>query len=258
MKSEFPRNHHFKDILLGTSVELEDDIGNTCFSLEDHLGTIAVTLSYVGALDLTQDEVFWLIFLYQLHFICISVKIRVDQTLLCSCVQVLLCRRFQITLFRVLLDHSVENLVASLDGLHQRDGVALDYLLVPSTPEQKSSLIDWEVIRSVNLTSREPWERHVDCSAKDASCILHTKDELFCTCVLQNALVYTPHNGYVYCTRGVPSNLNANSILTKRKSGDEFYMEKPLLNGIRIFTLHNHLHMARKKKEEGSESLTAS
>ncbi|KAF8089861.1 hypothetical protein N665_0495s0010 [Sinapis alba] len=233
MKSDSPRNLHFNDILLGTRVELETDIGNTCFRLEDHRGTIAVTLSYVGAFNLTQDEV-------------------------------LLCRRFQITLFRVLLDQTVENLVAALDGLHLRDGVALDYLLVPSTHEQKASLIDWEVIGSVNLTSHKPWERHVDCSAKDASCIVHTKDGLFCTCVLQNALVYTPHNGYVYCTRGVLSNLNANSILTKRKSGDETYMEyyekrheirlnfvdEPLLNGRHIFTLHNHLHMTRKKKEK--------
>lgn len=233
MKSEFPRSLHFNDILLGTRVELEADIGNTCFRLEDHLGSIAVRLSYVGSFDLTQDEV-------------------------------LLCRRFQITLFRVLLDHSVENLMAALDGLHLRDGVALDYLLVPSTHEQKASLIDWEVIRSVNLTSHKPWERHADCSAKDASCILHTKEGLFCTCVLQNALVYTPHNGYVYCTRGILSNLNANSILTRRKSGDESYMEyyekrheirlnfvdEPFLNGRHIFTLHNHLHMTRKKKEK--------
>lgn len=58
MKSEFPGNLHFKDVLLGTRVKLEDDIGNTCFRLEDHLGTIAVTLSYVGGFDLTQDEVF--------------------------------------------------------------------------------------------------------------------------------------------------------------------------------------------------------
>ncbi|KAG2272796.1 hypothetical protein Bca52824_067351 [Brassica carinata] len=228
MKSEFPGNLHFKDILLGTRVKLEDDIGNTCFRLEDHLGTIAVTLSYVGAFDLAQDEI-------------------------------LLCRRFQINLFRVLLDHSVENLMAALDGLHLRDGVALDYLLVPSTHEQKASLIDWEVIRSVNFTSHKPWKRHVNCS-----CILHTKNGLFCTCVLQNALVYTPHNGYVYCTRGILSNLNANSVLTKRNSGDVTYMEyyekrheirlnfmdEPLLNGRHIFTMHNNLHMTMKKKEK--------
>ena len=119
----------------------------------------------------------------------------------------------------------MENLLAALDGLHLRDGPALDYLLVPSTHEQKASVIDWEVIRSVNFTSHKPWERHVDCSAKDASCILHTKDGLFCTCVLQNALVYTPHNGYVYCTRGILSNLSANSVLTMRNSGDVTYME---------------------------------
>ncbi|CAH8386214.1 unnamed protein product [Eruca vesicaria subsp. sativa] len=262
MKTEFPRDLHFKDILLCTRVELEDDIGNTCFRLEDHRGTVAVTLSYLGAFDLTQDEVFLL------SYISLVSQLISDSIRLCfSCVQVLLCRRFQITLFRVLLDHSVENLMAALEGLHLRDGVALDYLLVPSTHEQKASLIDWEVIRPVNLTSLKTWERHVDCFAKDASCILHTKDGFFCTCALQNALVYTPHNGNVYCTRGILRNLNANSILTKRKSGDETYMEyyekrheirlnfvdEPLLSGRHIFTLHNYLHMTRKKKEKEND-----
>lgn len=136
-----------------------------------------------------------------------------------------MCRRFQITLFLVLLDHGVENLMKALDGLHLKDGVALDYLLVPSTHEHEASLINWEVIRSVNLTCHKPWERHVNCSCKGASRILHTKDGLFCTCVVQNALVYTPHNGYVYCTKGLLNNLNANSLLTTRNSGDRTYME---------------------------------
>lgn len=142
-----------------------------------------------------------------------------------SFVQVLLCRRFQITLFRVLLDHSVQNLMEALDGLHLRDGVALDYLLVPSTFSHETSLIDWAVIRSVNRTYHKTLEKHVNCSAKAASRNLHTKDGLFCTCVVQNALVYTPHNGYVYCTKGVLDNLNANSFLTKRNSGDQTYIE---------------------------------
>ncbi|KFK39865.1 hypothetical protein AALP_AA3G298800 [Arabis alpina] len=113
MKPSSSRDIKFKEIFLGTRVELEDDLGNTGFRLEDHKGTVAVTLSYVGAFHLTQEEV-------------------------------LLCRRFQITLFRVLLDHSVENLVEALDGLQLRDGVALDYLLVPSTLSLGTSLIDWE------------------------------------------------------------------------------------------------------------------
>lgn len=136
-----------------------------------------------------------------------------------------MCRRFQITLFRVLLDHNVENLMEALDGLHIRDGVALDYLLLPSTHSHGKSPIDWAVIRSVNLTCQKAWEKHVNCSAKGASCILHTKDGLFCSCVVQDALVYTPHNGYVYCTKGVLNNLNAKSLLTKRTSVDQTYIE---------------------------------
>lgn len=59
MKPNCPRNFHLHDVLLGTRVFFEDDdIGNTGFWLEDHRGTIAVTLSYVGAFHLTQEEVF--------------------------------------------------------------------------------------------------------------------------------------------------------------------------------------------------------
>ncbi|XP_010485668.1 PREDICTED: endoribonuclease Dicer homolog 2-like isoform X2 [Camelina sativa] len=233
MAPNSPRKFHLNDVLLGTRVELEDDIGNTGFRLEDHKGTIAVTLSYVGAFHLTQEEV-------------------------------LVCRRFQITLFRVLLDQSVENLMEALDGLHLRDGVALDYLLVPSTYSHETSLIDWAVIRSVNLTCHKALEKHLNCSTNGASRLLHTKDGLFCTCVVQNALVYTPHNGYVYCTNGILNNLNAKSLLTKRETGDKTYIEyyekrhginlnfvdEPLLNGRHIFTLHNYLHMTKKKKEK--------
>ncbi|EOA32908.1 hypothetical protein CARUB_v10016233mg, partial [Capsella rubella] len=233
MEPNSPRKIHLNDVLLGTRVELEDDIGNTGFQLEDHKGTIAVTLSYVGAFHLTQEEV-------------------------------LMCRRFQITLFRVLLDHSVENLMEALDGLHLRDGVALDYLLVPSTYSHETSLIDWAVIRSVNLTFNKALEKHIHCSTSGASRMLHTKDGLLCTCVLQNALVYTPHNGYVYCTNGVLNKLNVNSLLMKRNTGDQTYIEyyekrhgiqlnfvdEPLLNGRHIFTLHNHIHMTKKKKEK--------
>lgn len=69
MKPKSPRDFHLNDIILGTRVVLEEDIGNTDFCLEDHRGTIAVTLSYVGAFYLTQEEVFLLVFLYQLYLI---------------------------------------------------------------------------------------------------------------------------------------------------------------------------------------------
>ncbi|CAH2078579.1 unnamed protein product [Thlaspi arvense] len=228
MKPDSPRNFQFNDISLGTRIELEDDTVNTSFQLEDHSGTIAVTLSYVGAFDFTQEEV-------------------------------LLCRKFQTTLFQVLLDHSVENFMKALDV---RDGAALDYLLVPSTYEHETSLlIDWEVIRSVSLTCHKPCDTHVldCCSSKDASRNVHTKDGMFCTCVVQNALVYTPHNGKVYITKGVLNNLNANSLMNhmtyiehyeKRHKVRLNYVDEPLLNGRHIFTLHNHLRMFMKEKKK--------
>lgn len=63
MKPNSSRNFHLNDVFLGTRVELDYDIGNTGFQLEDQRGTIAVTLSYVGAFHLTQEEVFCSFFL---------------------------------------------------------------------------------------------------------------------------------------------------------------------------------------------------
>lgn len=62
--------------------------------------------------------------------------------------QVLLYRRFQITLLSVLLYHSVTKPREKLDGLNLAKAPEVDYLLLPyAHPTQ--DLIDWESVISV-------------------------------------------------------------------------------------------------------------
>ncbi|XP_010549776.1 PREDICTED: endoribonuclease Dicer homolog 2 isoform X2 [Tarenaya hassleriana] len=233
LKPWYPDDFHVQDILLGTRAELEDDIGTTSFKLGVKGGAITVTLKYIGVFHLTQEEVF-------------------------------LCRRFQITLLRTLLDHNPETLTEALDGLQCRNGPTLDFLLLPANHGHQTSHINWNVIKSVNFSLHRAEESHFSSCACGATRILHAKDGLVCVCAVQNALVYTPHTGKVYCITGVLENLNANSLLSLRNGSRQTYREyyqtrhgiklgfvdEPLLRGRHIFTVHNYFNRGRKRKEK--------
>jgi endoribonuclease Dicer len=127
-----------------------------------------------------------------------------------------LCRRFQITLLRVLIDHNLNNLKELLDGDCSGDNIEIDYLLLPAIGKDVKSLIDWECITSVDFSCEKFCEYHLNCSLPKgyARCV-QTKDGSVCTCMLRNSLVYTPHNGHVYCITGILG-LNGNSLLKLR------------------------------------------
>jgi endoribonuclease Dicer len=124
-----------------------------------------------------------------------------------------LCRRFQITLLRVLIDHNLNNSKELLDGDYSGDDIEIDYLLLPATGKDRRPLvIDWGCISSVLFSC----EYHLNCPLPEGySHIVQTKDGSVCICMLWNSLVYTPHNGQVYCITGF-SGLNGNSLLKLR------------------------------------------
>jgi endoribonuclease Dicer len=134
------------------------------------------------------------------------------------CLQVFLCRTFQIALLRVLKDHNLNNLKDLLGGDCSVDNIEIDYLLLPATGKDGRPLIDWESITSVHFSFEKFWENHLNCSYRKgyARCV-ETIDGSVCTCMLQNSVVYTPHSGHVYCITGI-SELIGNSVL-KRKNG---------------------------------------
>ncbi|KAB1200469.1 hypothetical protein CJ030_MR0G007159 [Morella rubra] len=153
-------------------------------SQESGMGSLTVNFKYVGKINLSIDLV-------------------------------LLCGRFQITLIRVLIDHALKD----LEKRFGRDflGDEIDYLLLPATGKHERPLIiDWQCVTSVLFSCEKLHENHLDCRLpKGYAHHVQTKDGPVCTCMLQNSLVSTLHNGHVYCITG-NLGLNGNSLLTLR------------------------------------------
>ncbi|XP_034223529.1 endoribonuclease Dicer homolog 2-like isoform X2 [Prunus dulcis] len=240
MKPNFCYDIPVNDIVLGMRSELDCDIANMTFDLEVGRGSITVNFKKATEIHLSSE-------------------------------QVLQCRRFQITIFRILLDHELPNLGKVLERLclAQNLGIeSIDYLLLPAARmHQRPSIIDWECVTSVSFQCEENSEYHVDCSPpKNCSRVLHTKNGMVCTCRIQNSLVYTPHTGLLYCITGLLDDLNGNSLLRPRgrraRSYKTHYEEKHgiklrfdqqlLLKGKHIFKVQNYLKSCRLHAERDS------
>ena len=99
-----------------------------------------------------------------------------------------------------------------------------DYLLLPSlgsTPE-----INWKCVNSLLFPSQALGDKHMDwCSTQDRKRSVNTKNGLVCSCMLENSLVFTPHNGYIYCVTGFLDKLDCNSLLGMRTGESITYIE---------------------------------
>ncbi|KAG6645299.1 endoribonuclease Dicer homolog 2-like isoform X1 [Carya illinoinensis] len=221
------------DIVLVLRNKLESDIGSLHFDLDVDRGSLTVNFKYVGVMHLSTD-------------------------------QVLLCNRFQKTLLRVLIYHDLGSLNDRMDG--DILGAETDYLLLPATAKhQRPVIIDWPCINSVQFSYKKISEFHSNYSVPGCARSVQTKDGPVCTCLLQNSLVYTPHNGQVYCITGILG-LNANSLLTLRDGRiityKKYYEERhgiklcfeheSLVCGKRIFQVQNYLQRCRNQKEKES------
>ncbi|KAG6758162.1 hypothetical protein POTOM_038498 [Populus tomentosa] len=181
------------DIVLVVRTELESDVLSSMgFELEVERGLLAVSLRYIGDIYLDQ-------------------------------VPVLLCRMFQIMLFEVLIHREVNRLEEVLKGLELGTGVVMDYFLLPAIRSRSQPSIDWEPISSVLFSYKN--DDHFNCSSKGNAHVVHTKGGPLCTCLLQNSLVCTPHNGRVYCITGASEHLNGRSLLKLRDGGASTYKE---------------------------------
>lgn len=120
--------------------------------------------------------------------------------------------------FRVLLDHNLKKLHEALGGAYQNSDCAVfDYLLLPSTGSREHPVIDWKYVSSVLLPYENISQKHMDyCYTTNNRHYVHTKNGLVCCCVLENSLVLTPHNGYLYCITGILDDLKSNSLLELR------------------------------------------
>ncbi|KAJ7978287.1 Endoribonuclease Dicer-like [Quillaja saponaria] len=230
MKQKFSYDIPVHDVVLLTRSELGSDIGSLQFELFVGRGSLSVNFRYVGGVHLTPE-------------------------------QVLLSRRYQVTLFRVLLDHNLNKLTEVLDKFCLGDNLEIDYLMLPATGiDQRPSIIDWV---SVNICVD-----HINHTLlKDHARNVWTINGWTCTCKLLNSLVYTPHNGHVYCITGTLE-LNGNSLLNlrdgevitykkyyqKRYGIRLFFEQEPLFKARRIFQVKNYLQGCRKQKEKESRN----
>ncbi|KAM4070956.1 hypothetical protein ACB094_11G024800 [Castanea mollissima] len=237
LKENFSYDFPVHDIVLVVRSELEPDIGRFNFDLDVENGSLKVNFKYVDVIHLTPD-------------------------------QVLLCRRFQITVLRVLIDRNLNKLKEVLDGYCLDDNHEIDYLLLPATGKHHRSLIiDWECVVSTEFSCGKACECHVQCGSKGYARRIQTKDGPVCTCMLLNSLVYTPHNGYVYCITGIlglngnsPLRLRDGRIVTYKKHYEErhgiqlCFDHESLLSGRHIIQAQNHLQRCRKQKEKESSN----
>ncbi|KAF3970735.1 hypothetical protein CMV_005595 [Castanea mollissima] len=237
LKENFSYDFPVHDIVLVVRSELEPDIGSFNFDLDVENGSLKVNFKYVDVIHLTPD-------------------------------QVLLCRRFQITVLRVLIDRNLNKLKEVLDGYCLDDNHEIDYLLLPATGKHHRSLIiDWECVVSTEFSCGKACECHVQCGSKGYARRIQTKDGPVCTCMLLNSLVYTPHNGYVYCITGIlglngnaPLRLRDGRIVTYKKHYEErhgiklCFDHESLLSGRHIIQAQNHLQRCRKQKEKESSN----
>ncbi|KAJ4721644.1 Endoribonuclease Dicer-like [Melia azedarach] len=238
LKQKFDFNVSVHDIVLATRTELESDIiANMNLDLQVDRGILTVNLKHIGVMHLTPEEV-------------------------------LTARRFQITLFRVLIDRSTDKVREILDGFQLGNNLEMDYLLLPFS-SSRGQWIDWNSVESVLVSCDNVWKNHTNCSMEGNAGVFRTKTGPLCTCMIQNSLVYTPHNGNIYCVMGVLEDLNANSIMRggskitykehyERRHGIQLCFDQQLLlSGRDIFRVQNYLIKCRqqKKKEPSNTSV---
>nr|XP_027105510.1 endoribonuclease Dicer homolog 2-like isoform X1 [Coffea arabica]XP_027105511.1 endoribonuclease Dicer homolog 2-like isoform X1 [Coffea arabica]XP_027105512.1 endoribonuclease Dicer homolog 2-like isoform X1 [Coffea arabica]XP_027105513.1 endoribonuclease Dicer homolog 2-like isoform X1 [Coffea arabica] len=229
LQPDFSCNTMPHDILLATRARLEFDDETLNFELDVPRGSLKIRMKYVRRIKLASEEV-------------------------------VLCQKFQVTLLRLLLDHNQNKLKEALSGLNrnsQRD--VFDYLLIPSTSPHENPSIDWKCVSSVLFPQGNMSDKHMHgCSNRVQ---VHTINGLICRCTLQNSLVVTPHDGFMYCTTGILDDPNSRkrrgSITYKpnfaKRHGITLRFEgEPFLCGQRLFKVQNCLLGCRNQETKGS------
>ncbi|XP_012441319.1 endoribonuclease Dicer homolog 2 [Gossypium raimondii] len=233
LKQNFDYEVPVHNIMLLVRNQFDMDEKSVNIELEVDRGTLTVNMKYIGLIRLNSD-------------------------------QVILCRRFQLAVFQVLMDRKAEKFAEVLCDHTFGNNSEIDYLLLPSNYVGQSPLIDWLSVTSVTFSYEKAWKNHVNCNAG----MIQTKSGLVCTCMVQNSLVSTPHNGHAYIISGLLTNINANSLLRlsdgrlmtykeyyEQRHGINFcYGQVSFLAGRHIFPVQNHIQRFRKQKEKESSN----
>ncbi|KAL2341556.1 hypothetical protein Fmac_009496 [Flemingia macrophylla] len=233
LNQNFSYDISVQDIFLATRIELDPEIRSTQFDMDFDRGSLSVKLRYKGTINLLPD-------------------------------QVLLCKKFQVTVLTILIENNMDKLETGVDKCYLEDDLDIDYLLLPAIGKGEKSVIDWIAVNSIN-----PY---------NFTCKLHpphiiTKSGLVCTCKLKEALVCTSHHSgeiYFYITTGIME-LDGNSSMELRGGGLTTYKKyyeqhhqiqleyehQQLLKARHNFQVKNYCHGRKQGKERVSKASRA-
>ncbi|KAK7263739.1 hypothetical protein RJT34_31335 [Clitoria ternatea] len=211
-----------QDIFLAMRIELDPEIGCTQLDMNFDRGSLSVNVRYKGTFDLSPD-------------------------------QVLLCKKFQVTILNILINHNMDKLATVLDKCCLDEDLEIDYLLLPATAKGERLDVDWLAINSVNPSK-------IVCNSHPPS--IWTKNGLVCPCKLGSALVCTPHNSYVYITAGMmeldgnsPLELRGGEVITYKKYYEQHHgtplqcEHQRLVKARHNFPVKSYCHGRKQEKE---------
>ncbi|XP_050208113.1 endoribonuclease Dicer homolog 2-like [Mercurialis annua] len=222
------------NIVLVLSNELASDTRSLDIDLEVERGSLTAKMKYIGQIPLPPDAV-------------------------------VICQKFFTVLLKVLMDRKLDEI---LKGFKLGNNPEANYFLLPLLVSCQNPTIDWESVTSVLFSYENAREDHKDCPLKENARAIQTKNGVVCTCMIQNSLVHTPHNGKVYCINGTLDHLNGHSLLELRNGERKTYMEyyknqygiklqfdqEILLRGRHIFPLQNYQQRCRHKNAKVSQN----
>ncbi|KAK8970138.1 hypothetical protein KSP40_PGU011621 [Platanthera guangdongensis] len=223
----------FCDIFLVVKSDLGSDFSSNSFNLETSSGSITVEISYFGDIHLDHE-------------------------------QILRSRRFQVSILSLLIHHNYDKFLEALHLCMDDASEEVVYLLIPSV----NGVVDWAFVDSptIYLENRMLYPEHT-CSPKLVPQLIQINNGCICRCRLHHSVVYTPHNGQIYCIIGILDEMGIDSsfrlrsgeISTYRKyfftrHGLRLRAERgPLLAARRLFIVHNFLSRHSLCNKKGRE-----
>ncbi|XP_062215252.1 endoribonuclease Dicer homolog 2a-like isoform X2 [Phragmites australis] len=200
------------DIILAVKCDMGPEFLCNSFNL----GGVEVTVEYVRIIHLNQE-------------------------------QVIFARRFQTTILSLLITNDHSEVRDAIKYFHELQvSVGVVYLLLPLV----SGKIDWCSIKFSTSRVYEATEKDMrHCHSCKHANVLQTEDGSFCRCMLQNSVVYTPHNGKFYYVTGF-RDLNANTPLYLKDGSVVSNKRYSKTRG--LFMVRNFLHKCYQEVKEPS------
>ncbi|KAJ3671775.1 hypothetical protein LUZ60_007854 [Juncus effusus] len=214
-----------EDVILVLRSDLGPDFSSYSFNLETDNGILSVSLEFIGKNHFSRNEV-------------------------------KMARRFQISVFSILIDRDfstlnekMQHLFMSENNIKSSSNKQVVYLLLPC----KNGRVDWSTIMQNSSSSEKS---------------VQTKNGSFSIEMIENSVVYTPHSDDFYCITGIHNHLNFNSSFQLRIgefiSYKNYYKSRhdidltcdttPLLSARHIIKVQNFLTKRIFKKEKGNKT----